>query len=883
MSDRLPVSLTPISQSQKREAEQVANRTRLDLARLQAQQAGQERRHLAHQDLLSGLGELGLTIQGIVDRSAERHSLSARQKAEAELSYGAMDWIRQAPESGVAPSELMDEFAVWYDRQREELAENIGYQPQHDYFMAGTEQNKMRLATQVADIGSRLTMEQGVATHYDSLSQYVAQGDIEGTAALWDDSVEAGFFQAEALAPGGARDESIRQAAGRQIETEGQQIFADQGWGAFNEWITDPDNHPEAWRDSAGYLGGRDRTLGTVRNNVADQAAVQQEQMQAARGIEMAQFIEWSIPFTSGIEGISLENLRGRIHSDLSLYSPLEKATLLRDIYGKTRQGRRDRGTEDTAVRHRDTIVSLTNSSKALTPSNVGHFLQLVNRHYLNGDFGTGREATAEYRRWLSLVEQDAADVDRLVVPGQQMIDSLMHVMRMSNIAGERQLKEGYFIDEKGLFEKGKTKALDLAPMEGDLLDVWDAQGRRSVLSFTEIGDELYGELRAMVKNAPGEVDVMGMARQLSYQRLAGMLPGRQEMEWVGDEGAPLPSDWVVAQEPVGKRRRERLPDEEAIQAGLSFVGEHGLSREQVTVGTRALGEGRTGAYALSYINDPERDWATPLFQARSTMWRELMDEGEYVQAAELAADELPRDAGRLDELRRAGAVYDFTDHGDGSFAVQFVRGGVVYPVYPMEPGDDEAITAMWYPDSGNLLRDPTTSALSPGGAPDRQPTAPAAGQAGLAAAPAAAAEVSDEMADTDAGLTELLAEWDALTEQYLDVNRKLGASPNRGGLFQVRDERARQQLTAQQGTIAAERRDVGAQISFLRSKAEEISTARQHKADVVSNEIQHEARTGELNNTVLEEILRMVNETGYSLTNIVTDLQAIAGMRDGE
>ena len=828
-----------------------------------------------------------LTIQGLVDQAAEREGLTMRQHAEADLSYGATDWIRRAPDSGVAPSEMMGEFAAWYDRQREQMAETIGYRPQRDIFLAGSAQTKTRLAAQVADIGSRLTVDRGRRTHFDSLSQYIAQGDIEGATALWEDSVEARFFDASALAPGGARDESIRQAATRQIETAGQEVFADQGWSAFQDWISDPDNHPQAWRDTAGYLDQRDRSLGTVRNNVADQAAVAQEQMEAARGLEMAQFIEWSIPYTSGISGISLEDLRGQIHGSLTLYSPLEQATLLRDIYGKTRQGRRERSTDGDAVRHRDTIVSLTQASKALTPSNVGHFLQLVNRHYLNGDFGTGTGASVEYRRWLSLVEQDAAEVDRVVVPGKQMIDSLMHVMRMENIAGDRQLKEGYFIDAKGLYEeKGDRTALKLEPMEGDLIDVWDAQGRRSVLSFTELGDELYGELRSMVKNAPGEVDVMNMARQLAYQRLAGMLPGRQEMEWVGESGAPIPGDYVVAQEAVGrpsavrKRLREAFPDVEAVEAGMAFVGEHGLSREQITVARRPLGEGRTGAYALQFIKQragEEPAWANPLFEARSALWRELMDEGEYLHAAELAADELPRDAARLAELRGAGGIYDFTDRGDGSFAVQFVRGGVVYPVYPREPGDDAAISAMWFPDSGDLLRQPGAPTLGPGDRPE--PAAPEPAAPAPPAPPAAAAppEVSDEMADTDAMLTDLLAEWDTLTEEYLEVNRQLNEIGGTNPMFEGARAREHHRLSAAQDSLAADRRVLGAQISRMRNKAGEIADQQQRKADVVTNELQHEARTGELNNAVLSEILRLVNEGGYMLTDVVADLQALA------
>ena len=439
MSDRLPVSLTPVAPPQKRETEEVADRIRLDLTRLEERQRRAQQRHAAEAETFDALGDLALTVQGIVQDAGAREALTTRQKATSTLAHEATNWVRNAPESGIAPSEMMGEFVSWYDRQREQLSEAIQFVPQRDLFVAETERAKLSLAAEVADLGQRLTIEQGRAVHQDTLSQYIASGDIEGVDALWEDSVEANLYAIEELGPGGAREQSIRLASMRVMESQGQAVFEQEGWDGFNEWIADPDNHPARWKETAGYLDDRARALGTIRSNVAEQAKAQLAQLEQVRGNEMAQFIVDTIPIKDGTMPVTLNELQDLAATGLPSHTPLKRAETVAKIWESTRKYRMagdDAGKAAAAQRNREAIVDLERLSLGLDQSNKAQFLDEVNDRFLAGDITPGGTSTVPRPRLRERAGDRRADeAGRSVPAGARAVDD--HDQRRRRAAAE--------------------------------------------------------------------------------------------------------------------------------------------------------------------------------------------------------------------------------------------------------------------------------------------------------------------------------------------------------------------------------------------------------------------------------------------------------------
>ena len=781
-----------------------------------------------------------------------------RERAQTDFvfkSYALRNEIAKAEDPEKA-------FADWWE-QTERLqhqAQTTIQNPEHESQFVSFAENwkRQQLPGAMQEMGAR-TVEMGRQGMLDNVNRAIEAGDPEMVYEIVGAARSDGFIDAagaERVLAGG-----VNAAAMEQVNRAAQVIYDEHGLDAAVDWIRDPDNHDPRYRLDIDDLDN-------IADTLEEQAVTDMRRMEMQRGEDMAEFILWSIPVMEGNEPITLAALTAKVNEMLPNHSSLQRAEIIRDTYGKTTSGRSGTGTAAEAARRRDVIVSLEKASRGLTSENAGHFLELVNRHFRNGDFGEGREAVAEYRRWLSVLEKDAGDVQRIAEPGEAMIDSLMHLMRMSNVAAERQLKDP-FIGEKGLYrEEGDRQALLLEPGEGDLLDVYNAQGELTVRSFTEIGDELKADLRAMIKRAPGDVDVAVAAKQLLHRALVAMKPGVQEMEWVGESGAPAPAEWTIAEVPVGKRRRQRFPDVEAIDAGIAFLGEHGLAARQLTIGTRPLGDGRTGAHALQYL-DSRSDLAPPLYAAANLEWQGLMDEGLYIQAAEIAADALPRTAAGMAEVRRAGGIWDFTDNGDGSFSVQFVQGGVTYPVFPIEEGDEAALAAMLYPDSSDLLSQPRGRALSPGGA---VPT-PRGGAGAPAPAPAPAPPVplSSRVTEIDTEIADLTSQWNQLGAEYLSVNDQINAAPEgsvivSGGADVAAPEVRLDPATGlpgsryiettglmdQQAALASKRREVGARITALR----------QRKQELLAEEMESLRHMDSLNSKVLEEI--MLHYGGY-------------------
>ena len=448
-----------------------------------------------------------------------------------------------------------------------------------------------------------------------------------------------------------------------------------------------------------------------------------------------------------------------------------------------------------------------------------------------------------------------------------------------------------------------KGQPLVLQPGEGDLLDAVDADGQPTVISITGLISRIDARIRQTLRTAPGEVDVMQIARQEADFELKRIMPGVQADEWVGGDA---PRSWVARvdadpREALLERnadRRERFPDVEAVDAGLAFIGERGLRRDQVRVTTTPLGDRRSGAAAMRIVAekiDVDPEWAPMTFESRASLYHRLQEEGQYSTAQEIAIDSLPRDTGKLREIQRAGGLWDFTDHGDGTYSVQLEEFGQVYPLYATEEGDEQAFTEMWFPDPEVLLAAPAPAAppaMGPGGAPD-VPSPPAAPIPSIPFAPWAAApeppawqsrrnaepvSVPQDLADNQTSLTELMQEWDALEQEYLDVNQRLNQlDPDSTNRLTATKRRG---LERSQATLAEQRRALGERITKLRKAGAKAELLREQQVDLIDEGIQVEDEAAQANNTVLDAILDGINRAGFWLADRHAELQAMAGYR---
>ena len=845
MSNALPIS--PISPDRFRETQQIADEGRLRISLLEAEQRTTAARAQETLNFFRAAGETGKVLANQFATIAERQAFNRRMEAKQRVGTATSEWMRETVRNkDLKPDQLLPLYLEFRSGLKENELQGIGWRTQSDIANLEFDQDTQIQGQKVLALADDMTLQAGLQALNSSLGEAIREGNVESVYNDFEDAVETGYLPAAALEPGGERDKAVRRAGVNQLEFVAQQVFEAEGLEAAKEYVLTATNHDDKMMLTDSDLRG-------VFSNIRGQAEAGTQRMELVKGEDMAEFILWSIPYTSGHESITLKALRDQVDGALPRHSSLEKAKLIRDTYEKTQRGSggaRGATSPEGAQHRREVIMSLEKASRGLTSENVGHYYALVNRHFQDGDFGDGAGAAAEYRRWLSVLDKDAAEVDRIAQPGESVIDSVTHIMSMTHVAAGRAMKEGkYFIGEKGLYEEeGDRQALILEPGEGDLFAVHDPQGRLNWRSFTEIGDEMKAELRAMVRQSPGDLDVATAAMQILHRELAAMKPGVQDMEWVDATGTPAPADWTIAPVGVGKGRRERFPDVEALDAGLSFIGERGgLDREQLTIGTRPLGDGRTGAPALKYIAGRE-GWETPMAEARGTMWQGLMDEGMFIEAAELAADGLPRDVGQLAEMRRAGALYDFTDHGDGSFSVQYVPGGVVYPVFPIEEGDDAALTALWFP---NLLDEPEGQTLAPGGVARGASRRPAVAPAAAPPPPPLSAQVTE----LDTELANLQREWDSLGSEYLSVNEQINVAPPLRTLATAWNEELgqseRSRLAAQQEDLASQRREVGARITALRER----------RAVMLDEEFEKVRRVDELNGVVLDEILMLYGE----------------------
>ena len=597
MSDRLPVSLTPVSPARQREADLVSNRARLDAA----QAASRGRNTLG--EIVEGVGALA----HVANRILEKDAVTKRSAAEAKLTTGVMEWMRNAASSDVPGSRLLKLFETDYEKMREESARELTYRPQRDLYDAETTHRQARLTEQVAAMAMEKTVRTGRATHHDAEASYISTGDIDAVTALWDDSFEAGFFGEAEMRRGGARDQSVRAAALNRLETEAQQLYDFEGVDAAEEYVLDPENHEASWNLSPSDLR-------SVVANVRGQAAAASERVVRQQNNEMASFITWGLPFEAGQQSApTLRELDQKVEELLPSLPALRRAEVKRDSIRRFKVGAQSaaKGTSDpaSAMRQANVLVGLNREWSEIEDSQIPHYRRVLDQHYINGDLPR------------TVYESKMRAVDKRIQgassPGLDIIDHAIAVMTLTNAAGERNLDPD--IRGTSLFEDGKR--LELTPGEGDLLDVSDAAGNRLYRSLTAISEDLKAQLSSYVAQsfAAGQApDVVTMSRQLLHRELVGMMPGVQKYEEVDAAGHPLPSDWQIVEQradcgsqgdrPAGWARRRNSTASRTWRRwrpASSFVGEHGLMRNQITATNTPMGSAWTGAEALRMVNAP--------------------------------------------------------------------------------------------------------------------------------------------------------------------------------------------------------------------------------------------------------------------------------------
>lgn len=682
MSNPMPIQPRP----RRDEAQRIADQGRHDIARLQAEAAIAAAQAREVQAFFDGVGQISDTLYDIHLQAAKREALTQHTTAKNALSMTSMKLIRDLSNDNTPGAEVLSRGLGVFRMQRDRAAQGIAFLPQREAFLVETDAQMMALGSRLIEIEDHKTRQEGQTAHFAAIDTHIQQGNPAGARMQWESAVDAKLFNADALRPGGRMETSIKAAAINSITGTAQTIFENEGLASALDWLMNPRSHEKGW-----LLTGQD--LRRARDVLLGMEEGNQLRIGMERDQQRGQVADYLRPMQLGQQPVptSLAELESNIDKLTSSLLPKERAEIKLQAAKELGFGLADQSDAMKAYTNQ-VVEDLRREGRELTTAQIPAWQSLISEHAGVGTFGTGAEGRRLRDDLMSYADEQKKE---LMAPGYDLIDTTFERYRLFMAAMERGVDEPEVLGEQ-VFD-GK-KVLQIGDTEGNQVDVVDRDGRPDRRLLSDMKAEVRQAYRSKIeqmltdKEAVDATAAGKIARQMLAQHITGMLPGAQPgEELIG--GVPVPTDYQV-REPELKHRWWRpnrpkvlqaSPEFSAAQAALEYLGPAGLMREQLTLPKpQPLGDAWAGGLVMrsdelqvSGVVDP----SGPAMEA----WQGYMADGEFTLAAMVAANELPRDPARLNELMRGGEIFAWEDMGGGHYRVKFAGAGLWHPVFALQ------------------------------------------------------------------------------------------------------------------------------------------------------------------------------------------------------
>ena len=685
MSDRLPI--TPITPAQRLETQRATDVGRAQMFQLDAERRVAEARARSAQTFFTGMGELGQTLSNIAERIGERDAISTRMEAETAMRAWNDNYRKEAATSEKAGSEIYSDYLAEHQKKVEELSSAIRYVPQDEIFRVGERERGEAMAVEMMNLADAKAMRRGQVTTYNSIQANIDTGNPEDIEGIVKDAVGAGFLDPKVLEPGGFLDDAQRRAQITNITKEADLLYQaeDGGLTKSKRWVLDASNHDDRFNVTINDLEG-------IAQNLDKREAIEKEAARELLNEELANFTGVYNRIKHG--EIKPPNTMDEADLVVEEHAPsaenLDKAEMAGALMDLARKGIPPANPADQEKRNRESLVMIETEGQDVEYNQLSAFGLRVNALYINGNI----TETTRNRLINDVVEQGRSEErervdDTVIVPTFTLLRNL-------NAANERDYEQKH-ITIHGTEVYVKDERMDFGDKEGEWITFTNEDGEIRI-SVTELESQVRDAIWKVEASAFQNnqmVQLEQVARQVVAQTLAKAIPGR-EIEGVdaGVFGDLDVSPEKIARNWLGKKwfKEDYKYDTsiyDVFDSARTYAGAEGTENTPLRAESTPLSEFHTGEHAVNVAMKANQEWASsPWVQQGMEELDRFLADGEVVDASFQSANLMPRDPEALEALAANGDLHYWEHAGDvddGAYRVQFVEGGMFYPVLPLE------------------------------------------------------------------------------------------------------------------------------------------------------------------------------------------------------